>query len=73
MQARSSTTMIAAEPRYEPAACTESKSSATSSWSGVKTGTDEPPGMIAFSARPSATPCPCSKISSRRVVPSGSS
>ena len=44
MQARSSTTITAAEPRNEPAACTESKSSAMSSWSGVKTGTEEPPG-----------------------------
>jgi hypothetical protein len=65
--------MIAAEPRNEPADWTASKSSGTSIWSGVKTGTDEPPGMIAFRPRPSTTPWPCSKLSSRRVVPSGSS
>ena len=61
MQARSSTAMIAAEPRNEPAAAwIESKSAGVSIWSGVNTGTDEPPGMIAFSLRPSGMPPPTS-------------
>ncbi len=59
MQQRSSTTMIAAEPRNEPADCTASKSSGTSIWSGVNAGTDEPPGMTAFSCRPPAIPPAC--------------
>ena len=60
MQARSSMTMIAAEPRYEPAAWIESKSAGVSISSGVNTGTDEPPGMTAFSCLPPATPPPAS-------------
>ena len=60
MHARSSTTMIAAEPRNDPAAWIESKSAGVSIWSGVKTGTDEPPGMTAFSCRPSGMPPPTS-------------
>ena len=58
MQTRSSTTMIAAEPRNDPAAWIESKSAGVSISSGVNTGTDDPPGMIAFSLRPFGIPPP---------------
>ena len=58
MQTRSSSTITAPDPSIEPAAATESKSSGVSTWSAVSTGTDEPPGMIAFSFRPSGIPPP---------------
>ena len=49
MQQRSSMTMIAPEPSIEPASAIEFASSGASSWSAVSTGTEEPPGMTAFS------------------------
>ena len=49
MQQRSSMTMIAPEPSIEPASAIEVASSGTSSWSAESTGTDEPPGITAFS------------------------
>ena len=60
MQQRSSMTMIAPEPSIEPASAIELASSGTSTWSAVRTGTDEPPGMTAFSSRPSGMPPPTS-------------
>ena len=60
MQARSSITITAPEPSIEPASAIESKSSPVSTWSAVSTGTDEPPGMTAFSSRPSGIPPPMS-------------
>ena len=58
MQQRSSMTMTAPEPSIVPAAAIASKSSGVSTWSAVSTGTEEPPGMIAFSSRPSGMPPP---------------
>ena len=58
MQQRSSMTMIAPEPSIEPASAIECASSDTSIWSAVSTGTDEPPGMTAFSSRPPEMPPP---------------
>ena len=58
MQARSSMTITAPEPSIEPASAMASASSGVSSWSGVSTGTDEPPGITAFSSRPSGMPPP---------------
>src|SRR5256885_15665188 len=52
MQARSSITITAAAPSWEPASATELKSRGVSSWSGVITVVDEPPGMIALIERP---------------------
>ena len=60
MQQRSSMTMTAPEPSIDPAFAIESKSSGVSTSSAVRTGTDEPPGMIAFSSRPSGIPPPMS-------------
>ncbi len=60
MQQRSSITMTAPEPSIVPRAAIESKSSAVSTSSAVRTGTDEPPGMIALSSRPSGIPPPMS-------------
>ena len=56
MQTVSSITMTPAEPRNEPAFCTESMSIGTSISSGVKTGIEAPPGMTAFSFRPGGMP-----------------
>jgi hypothetical protein len=58
MQHRSSMTMIAPEPSIEPASAIEAASSDTSIWCAVRTGTEEPPGMTAFSSRPSGIPPP---------------
>ena len=60
MQQRSSMTMTAPEPSIEPAFAIASKSSGVSTSAAVRTGTDEPPGMTAFSARPSGMPPPMS-------------
>ena len=60
MQVSSSMTMMPHEPSSEPALATESKSIATSISSAVKTGTDEPPGMTAFSCLPFGMPPACS-------------
>jgi hypothetical protein len=56
MQTVSSITMMPAEPRNEPAFCTESMSIGTSISAGVKTGIDAPPGITPFSARPPGMP-----------------
>ena len=56
MHVRSSITMTPADPRKEPAFCTESMSIGTSISAGVKTGIEAPPGMTAFSSRPPAMP-----------------
>ena len=56
MQVVSSITMMAAEPSIEPACATASKLAGMSSWSGIRIGTDEPPGITAFSGRPPRTP-----------------
>ncbi len=53
MQVSSSMTMMPHEPSSDPAFATESKSIATSISSAVNTGTDDPPGMTAFSCLPS--------------------
>ena len=53
MQTRSSITITAPEPAIEPAAAIASKSSLVSSWSGMRIGDDEPPGMIPLIVRPS--------------------
>jgi hypothetical protein len=66
-------TMMPADPRNDPACCTESKSIATSIWSGVNTGIEAPPGITALSVRPFAMPPACSKMISRSGVPIGSS
>ena len=60
MQQRSSMTMIAPEPSIEPASAIAFASSGVSSWSAVSTGTDEPPGITAFSCRPFGIPPPSS-------------
>ena len=52
MQQRSSITITAPEPSIVPTFAIESKSSGVSTSSALMTGTDEPPGMIAFSSRP---------------------
>ena len=56
MQVVSSITMMAAEPSIDPAFATSSKLAGMSSWSGIRIGTDEPPGMTALSWWPSRTP-----------------
>src|SRR5438552_2845321 len=38
-----------------------------SSWSGIRSGVEEPPGMIALIVRPSGAPPPWPSISSRNV------
>ena len=68
MQVVSSSTMSPAEPSSDPAFWTPSKLAWVSSWSGSRIGTDDPPGMTAFSVRPSRTPPACSSISSRSVM-----
>ena len=70
MQVVSSRTMAPAEPSIEPALTTPSKLACVSSWSGSRIGTDEPPGMTAFSVWPSRIPWQyCSpKMSSFRVM-----
>jgi hypothetical protein len=73
MQVVSSMTMTPAEPSIEPAFTTESKSIATSHSSALSTGTEDPPGMTAFSLRPFHTPPPCSSIICLSGVPIGSS
>ena len=60
MLAPSSTTMIAAEPRYDPAAGIESKSRRRVELVRRDPRTDEPPRMTAFSCLPPATPPPTS-------------
>ena len=61
MQQRSSITITAADPIAVPACESESKSSVTFSASAaVRIGVDDPPGITAFSARPSAMPPPTS-------------
>ena len=60
MQQRSSMTMIAPEPSIEPASAIAFASSGVSIWAAVSTGTDEPPGMTAFSWRPFGIPPPTS-------------
>ncbi len=59
MQVLSSMTMMPAEPSRDPALATESKSMATSISSAVNTGTEEPPGITAFSFRPPGIPPQC--------------
>ena len=56
MQQRSSITITPAEPAAVPTAASESTSKPTSIWSAVRIGVDEPPGITAFSARPSGIP-----------------
>ena len=56
MQVVSSSTTIAAEPSSEPAFWIASKLACVSSWSGIRIGTDDPPGITALSVRPSRTP-----------------
>jgi hypothetical protein len=56
MQVVSSITMMPAEPSIDPAFITSSKLAGMSSWSGSRIGTDEPPGMTAFSLRSSRMP-----------------
>ncbi len=60
MQQRSSITITAPEPSIEPAWAMESKSSGVSTSDAFSTGTEEPPGMIAFSSRSSGMPPPMS-------------
>jgi hypothetical protein len=60
MQQRSSTTISEAAPKNVFSSASESKSSGTSISSGESAGTDEPPGITAFSCRPSAMPPACS-------------
>ena len=61
MQQRSSIAMTAAEPIAVPACASESKSSVSPSTSAaVRIAVEEPPGMTAFSDRPSAMPPPTS-------------
>ena len=66
-------TITPPEPDIEPAAATASKASPTSSWSGISTGIDEPPGTKHFSERPSGMPPPQPSMRSRNVAVSGSS
>ncbi len=73
MGVSSAMTMTPAEPSIEPAAATESKSIATSISSGRSSGDDNPPGMTAFRLRPDGRPPAASKMSSRRLVPTGRS
>ena len=68
MHVVSSSTMMPADPRSDPAFCTPSKLACVSSWSGRRIGTDEPPGITAFSVRPGRTPPACPSISSRSVM-----
>lgn len=56
MSVVSSITIIAADPSIDPARIRPSKLACTSRLSGVSTGVDEPPGMMALSAFPSGTP-----------------
>jgi hypothetical protein len=60
MQARSSMAITAPEPIMLPASVMASASYGVSIWSAASTGTDEPPGMIAFSLRPPGMPPPSS-------------
>ena len=74
MQQRSSIAITAAEPIAVPAPTSESKSSVTRlASSAVRITVDEPPGITALSARPSAMPPPRSLIRSRSGKPCGSS
>ena len=59
MQQRSSTTISEAAPKNVPIAPIESKSSGTSICRAVSAGTEEPPGMTAFSWWPPAIPPAC--------------
>ena len=58
MQVVSSRTIIAADPSIEPAFAMPSKLACVSSCAGSRIGTDEPPGMTAFSVRPFGMPPP---------------
>ena len=58
MQQRSSITITAPEPSIVPASAIESKSSGYWISPAVSTGTEDPPGMTAFSLRPSEMPPP---------------
>ena len=60
MQTESSMTMMPADPRNDPAFCTESMSIGTSISLGVKIGIDAPPGMTPFRVRPFGMPPACS-------------
>ena len=66
-------TIMAAVPSSDPAAWTDSKSMGVSRCSPVSSGVDEPPGVHAFTVRPSTTPPACSSISVRAGVPIGAS
>src|SRR3972149_8849350 len=68
MHVVSSSTTMPAEPSSEPAFCTPSKLACVSSCEGSRIGTDEPPGMTAFSVRPSRTPPARPSINSRSVM-----
>jgi len=68
MHVVSSSTMMPAEPRSEPAFCTPSKLAGTSRSLGRRIGTEDPPGMTALSVRPSRTPPARSSMSSRSVM-----
>ena len=62
MQQRSSSTITAAEPIAVPAPTSESKSSVTLlASSAVRITVEEPPGITALSARPSAMPPPTAR------------
>ena len=70
MQQRSSIAITAAEPIAVPAPTSESKSSVTRlASSAVRITVDEPPGITAFSVRPSAMPPPRSLIRSLEREP----
>ena len=73
MQVRWLMTMTPPEPRSEPAAMTDSKSSGVPSFGGSHTGTDEPPGMTARSSWPSRIPPQMSFTKVESGVPSASS
>ena len=66
----SAMTTIAPDPSIDPASASVWKSSGTSSWPGPRKFDDAPPGWIAPSCLPPATP-PASSSSCRAVVPIG--
>ena len=73
MHVVSSSATMPAEPRREPAFCTPSKLAWMSSSLGNRIGTDDPPGITAFSVRPSRTPPARPSTSSRSVMFIGAS
>ena len=73
MQVESSTTTMPPEPIIEPQAERLSKSTGVSRSSAGRQPPEGPPSCTALNSRPGSMPPPMSKMTSRRVVPMGTS